>query len=1042
MTINIAYAATSDGYLGSYSSSYSTARTGPAGAVDTSATFAFHGQRLLSGTYGLFQTFIGFTYSAVPATEMVTSAYIRVYSETQSATGVARDLELRGYAWSAGGLTGSDWRTPTQLSALRLDGVVKNVQGSVSKFALAASDQIVPAMSTVTSFEQVIATSRQRAGNTPTADETSSIISAEESGTTYDPALVWTTVTRTTLVPALQASVQLSDGTFAEIVGTGAAGGALTLRHYTSGGVVWNATLPSDFDLTVRGAQGVALAADGQDNLYVIGKSAGANNSLAVRAYVKSVGAWSWTAGTVRTVALPTYDGPVNNVSAVYHGTAGGTLFVATGHMAGNGVSGGTGNELSYALLSTAYLLAGTGSLVRGSGSLLGGILPALAPQDFNNFGNDTGTGLEVTADLVQQDWGYVLCYRKDQRLGENTDLYLGRYVLNSGGTGFLHTSSQPGAGYGTKDANSKVRLLAVGDGQVVAITADGDAGWGLTVSAMQAQGLSSGFVNLGSTILAGVTANMPDGPAIGAATWWDAVYSLADNSVWVYYRSSTDSTKVLRTQVSLDTYQRTSTEVQAYSGTTVVGVRAPKNAVVAGSTRIQVATYAASTHGLTEVVDPFNVAPTAPVLTPKTNFDATAATTFEWTFTDPNAGDTQSAYDLEIQRTDTSTTVVATGKTASTASQRAITGGTLTNGLSYRWRVRTWDAADLVGPWSDYGTFSTSAGGTVTITDPVTDNPTNLVTDEVQVTWSVTGTTQADYRVILKRNDTNGTVSDTGWVTSTATQLLVSGMVTGVEHTVQVQVRNASAVVSGIGSRLLTPNYGTPEAPQVTVSPVPEQGYVLVSIVNPFSGQPELGTAENTFESGTGAWMGTGGTAAASTDRAYAGTQSLKLTTVGAVTQTYARDYTNAVAVTPTERYTARMWVWTATARTLTASIDWLGAAGAYLSTTAADTAVPASTWTEIQVTGTAPDGALTAGYGPTVGGSPANGTVIYADNILLTAASDRPEVSRNQILRRRADIGGTWTVLGDTEPDGSFRDYSAPGGVPLEYVARGIAD
>lgn len=1046
MTVNISYASAPDGYLLSASSTYSTARGGASLAVEQGSGAIYYGQNNNGGNYLVLEGFLTFAYAAPAATELITAMYVRTYSLVQLSTGVARDMEIRGTAWASGGLTTADWRNVSGVSGARLDGVVKNVQNSAGKFTLAGSDSML-AEHSGTSRDFMVVSSRQRAGNTPTSDEGSALSSTEEAGTTFDPALVWLTTPRSAIVPAALASVQMAGGGYAELVGTGAAGATVQLRHWDTDGNAWTASLPADFDMNVRGAQGFTLVRDENDNLYVIGKSASASNSLMVRAYVKSVGALNWTGGTSRAVALPSYDAAVNNVAATYHTTAGGTLVVLAGHTAGQGVAGGTSNDLAYALLDATYLRTGSGTLVRASGSAVGTLQPAASPNEFNGYTNPTGTGLDVIADMVQPGWGYVVSFRRDQDAGQNTSQYIGRYVLNSSGNGFTHTSTQSTTGFAVKDASAKLRLLAVGDGQIALVSADSDAGWGLGVRAYQAQGSTSGLVGLGGSRLFGEAPNIPDGPAVGAAAWWDAIYSAAENSVWVYYRHASDATKVMRTRFDLSTYQPTGQEIEVYSGLDVIGVRAARNAVVDTSTRIQVATYSGGVHALNQVVDLMNLAPTAPVLTPRANFDAADAATFAWTFTDPNSGDTQSAYDLEIQRTDTDAVVVATGKTTSATTSHEVTGGTLTNALSYRWRVRTWDFADEEGPWSDWGTFSTSAGGTVTVTDPATDNPANVVTDEISVSWSVTGTTQDSYRVILKRNDTGATVSDTGWIVSAATSLLVTGMVTGVEHTVQVQARNAALVVSGIGSRLVTPNYGTPEVPLVTATPVPGEGYVLISVDNPISGQPDLGTSEVDMEDGTTTgWTGFDGTVENSVEQARSGTRSLKFTSAGTPLQAYARLSSDTFAgppvLTPTERYTARMWVRTAVTREVGCALDWADSGGGYIGTSASVQEVPADTWTEIQVTGTCPAGAEKVGLGPTLTGSPAAGTVLYVDDVILVAASDRSEVDRNVVMRREAGSSDPWLKLGEIDPDGSFRDYSCPSRRSVEYVVRGVAD
>jgi hypothetical protein len=87
---------------------------------------------------------------------------------------------------------------------------------------------------------------------------------------------------------------------------------------------------------------------------------------------------------------------------------------------------------------------------------------------------------------------------------------------------------------------------------------------------------------------------------------------------------------------------------------------------------------------------------------------------------------------------------------------------------------------------------------------------------------------------VWLKIHSSGATVSDTGWVTSTATTHNVTGMVTNIEHRIEVRVRNAALVESATGTRLITPDYGSPETPTATVTPNNVGGYIEVGIINP----------------------------------------------------------------------------------------------------------------------------------------------------------------------------------------------------------------
>ncbi|HET9234936.1 MAG TPA: hypothetical protein VFP10_12415 [Candidatus Eisenbacteria bacterium] len=846
MTITVVYASSGDGYLDSQHATYSGMFNGTSVSLVAGGNAGFYGRNNNSGQYRGFEPFMTFTYSAV--TDQVTAAYVRLRTSSVVGTGVTRALYLASYSY--GTLAAADWRTPAQHSALPRYVTVEAVNGSTGKYIYGGSDLLATAVAGGTTIELAGMSSLQYSGTAPTQDEGASFYLSEQTGTSQDPALVFTTVARSRLWPVLGACAQLTDGTWAYLESDGASTPTITLKHCSAGGVVTTvATVPTGtggLEFYVggpMGAQGLALVCDPQDNLYVVGKVGNASNSLAAKGYVH-LGGTTWSAQTTRSWPLASYPTQINNVAAAYNHSSGGVLVCLFGHGPGTGIGGSGGNELAYAILDATFLRTGAGSLMKDHGSAMTvGLQPSgVDAAVFNAYANEVGTGLDVARALAtvgtNAAWGYVASFTKEQNIGDNFGIHPGRYIVDTAGTSFSHASTDDG-GYALKDAGGKIRAVAVSSSTVAYLTADSDAGWGLTVQVMQYSGTNPGGVELAYDALAdnGIT-NMPDGPAIGAAAWWDAVYNSVSNTLEIYFRDSSNSRVLRRTTFSLTTMLALNNSAVVHtvaSGTAEIqAVRVARGGEAETLGLVQLAVKDGATLSLTNVLDTFNLEPTAPTLTPKSNYDATAAATFAWTFNDPNPGDTQSAYELEIERTDTGASVVDTGKVVSATSSRNVTGGTLTNGLSYRWRVRTWDAADTVGPFSGWGTFSTSAGGTVTITDPATDNPAGVITDDYAIDWSVSGTTQAGYRVWLKINSSGATVSDTGWITSTATTHNVTGMTSGVEHRIEVKVRNASLVESGTGTRLITPDYGSPETPTIVVTPSTAGGYVEVAVTNP----------------------------------------------------------------------------------------------------------------------------------------------------------------------------------------------------------------
>ena len=1057
MTTTIVFGVAGDGYVNSSDNNYTTARGGPGEFVGVGNTI-FVGQKKSSG--GLFtvqQGFIGFSFTAVPATELVTAAHIQLKHSTISSADYTRDLYIRGYDWEPGGLQATDYRAEPYAGTLHARIIGSNAVGA-TKYSFAGGSPMVDLLNSGENrLFYSVHSSRLTGATAPFTgqDETQSFYSADQAGTADDPILAFTSVPRHALIPCLGAVVQLSNGDLVELYLS--AVGVVSLRQRETDGSTWTTNIPTgtgaaQFSTATEGAQAFALAVDAVDNVYVVGRNGANSNAISAQAYIRNVGAIGFsTVGPVRTINLPSYlDGRVNNVAATWHSTSGGTLVCLAAHSSGAAEASNT-TDVAWGMFSTDELRTGLGSGVRGSGSAQGSLFPTRNSFSyFNTYTNDTGTGLDLVADRGNADQGYAYSFNRGTLLGQNDSHHVSRYILNATGSGFSHTSYWDGGPWATKDANAKLRVISIGTGQVAVLSGDSDPDWGLSVVILQGTGTTAGFnelayIRMDAEDIAGFMT--PEQAALNS--YWDAAYSNAENKLWVFYRQSGTIGHTRRTSIDLNSYQATGIVETVHDhsggGFTVESMRAPRNGWNGNHTWLQSGVISgALARSIDTRVVTFNLAPTAPTLTPKTNYDATVASVFDWTFNDPNVGDTQSAYELEIEDQADSSVDFDSGKTVSATTEHNLTGGTLVNGKSYRWRVRTWDALDVVSPWSDWGTFSTSAGGAVTITDPAVDNMTGVTTDDYLVAWNVTGTVQDSYRVILTRTDTGATVSDTGWVAGAVTQHLVTGMVTDVEHQVSVRVRNAALVESGAGTRLITPSYGTPERPVITVTPVPDGGYVLVQVDNPVPGQADLGTDEHDFEvaGDVAEWTGDGnGTLAHSTAQAHKGTGSMLVTMTGNPNQTIARSYTvdNLVPVVTGTRYRARMWAYRPVAGPVTIAIDWRTGAGAYISSSATLVELAAGTWTYLEVVAPAPAAAEEATFGPTIPAGQANGTEVYVDELVMTLASDRPDVTTNRVLRRRGGSGDPWEVVGSTGPDGSFRDYSAPGWVPLEYMVRG---
>lgn len=142
------------------------------------------------------------------------------------------------------------------------------------------------------------------------------------------------------------------------------------------------------------------------------------------------------------------------------------------------------------------------------------------------------------------------------------------------------------------------------------------------------------------------------------------------------------------------------------------------------------------------------------------------------------------------------------------------------------------------------------------------------------------------------------------------------------------------------------------------------------------------MGPVAYDFESGIAGWAVSGGTEAA-TSSAHTGTGALSLTVSGSPVQAYVRPPDFPVVVG--HRYSVTMWVNRSATGSVLAAIDWKDGAHNYLGGSYPSFTPSAGVWTQITVTAAAPAGAAYIAFGPTLDGSPANGTVLLLDDITM---------------------------------------------------------
>ncbi len=136
-------------------------------------------------------------------------------------------------------------------------------------------------------------------------------------------------------------------------------------------------------------------------------------------------------------------------------------------------------------------------------------------------------------------------------------------------------------------------------------------------------------------------------------------------------------------------------------------------------------------------------------------------------------------------------------------------------------------------------------------------------------------------------------------------------------------------------------------------------------------------------FENGIGTWLASGGTSsiASSTAQFHSGTKSLQLTVAGAPATASATP--NVVPVINGRSHRLYAWMRPSAALTTILAITWYDASMAQISQATATNADGAGAWVTHSLTATAPDGAAFAAWSVGLTTSPANGSILWIDDV-----------------------------------------------------------
>lgn len=147
------------------------------------------------------------------------------------------------------------------------------------------------------------------------------------------------------------------------------------------------------------------------------------------------------------------------------------------------------------------------------------------------------------------------------------------------------------------------------------------------------------------------------------------------------------------------------------------------------------------------EIVYTVNAAPNAPTGLDPSNDDVVSSLTpvLSASFSDPDAGDTMSGYQIQVYEDDGTTLLWDSGTIASTVTSfsRTYAGPALDYNTFYKWRARTKDAGGLWGPYASLARFQTVND---TPPDPIAGLSATANEDSITLDWSPTELTVTDF--------------------------------------------------------------------------------------------------------------------------------------------------------------------------------------------------------------------------------------------------------------------------------------------------------
>lgn len=423
---------------------------------------------------------------------------------------------------------------------------------------------------------------------------------------------------------------------------------------------------------------------------------------------------------------------------------------------------------------------------------------------------------------------------------------------------------------------------------------------------------------------------------------------------------------------------------------------------------------------------------------------DVALALPLDWTFSDPDPNDTQTAYAISRQigvgalsywRASDSTWQAAEVKNVSGTSLVTLASGWgSTSDAPHHYKVKTWDSADVAGPYGDELTLI--ASGKINPTIDVPAESAVIGSSSVTLEWTVSEQTQFKVRLVILGVE----LFNSGWITSTDREYVIPWVLaSGFNYSAFLQTRNNENLVSTEDQVNFSVSFVAPPVGSIVPTPVPADGAIRLVVTNPapVGTQPAFISQEiwrrpvvnpilnpnPDLETDASGWLaGVGGTAARVNDFAKFGSWSYRLTPDGATAA--PRMESDFVAAVAAVQYHMDGWLRADTVnKPIALFFRWFNSSDVFLSDSAPTYVTPlaADQWLYFGPIAVAPANTakmkLCAGLSTT----PAAGDRLWLDYVRVRVADPTEDI------RIAAGLGANVTV----------DDWRAVSGVDYEYRA-----